>query len=102
MRSIARSRFTTRRTGLDATVPLYLRDVAVDGDGFITGFQVAYLPVGAEPDEIKAALRNAINLDEPDRCSVYDSEDRWLLGHPGSPRPARRPPLWLPSRRARR
>ena len=84
--------FTTQRTGLEAVVPLYLRDVVVDADGFITDFNIAFLPAEVDPAEIKAAVREAINLDEPHRCSVHDSEDRWLLGHPGSPLPPRRPP----------
>lgn len=101
MDSLLAHAFTTRRTGLQATVPLYLSDVEVDPDGFIADFNVAYLPPGVDPEQIKAALRDAVNLDEPERCSIYDDEDRWLLGHPGSPRPSRRRPRWVPRRRTR-
>jgi hypothetical protein len=76
---------TSRRTGLQATVPCYLTDVSVDEHGFITDFAVAYLPEDVDPGEIKRALGDALNLDEPHRCELYDAEDRYLAGHPGTP-----------------
>jgi hypothetical protein len=91
---------TSRRTGLQATVPCYLTDVSVDEDGFITDFAVAYLPDDADPGEIKRALRDALNLDEPDRCELYDAEDHYLAGHPGTP--SQQPSPRTPGRHARR
>ena len=76
--------YTTARSGLLATVPLYLKDVTVDADGFITDYQIAYLLDFVDPDDIKEIVREAINLDEPERCEVYD-RDRFLEGHPGTP-----------------
>jgi hypothetical protein len=85
MRKSSQPRTTTQRSGLQATVPFYLTEVSVDEDGFITDFEVAYLPDDADPEEIKRALRDALNLDEPPRCEVYDADDRYLAGHPGTP-----------------
>jgi hypothetical protein len=66
-------------------VPFYLKDVTVDADGFITDFTVAFLPDDVDPDEIKHVVHDALNLDEPHRCHLYDNEDRYLAGHPGTP-----------------
>jgi hypothetical protein len=85
---------TTRRCGLEATVPCYLKNVAVDEHGFITDFAIAFLPDDVDPDEVKRALRAALNLEEPDRCHIYDADDRDLAGHPGTPRPPA--PRWPP------
>jgi hypothetical protein len=81
-----RPRYTVARSGLQATVPLYLDQVTVNADGFITNYRIAFLPDFIDPGDIKAILREAINLDEPERCEVYDEDDRYLEGHPGTPR----------------
>jgi hypothetical protein len=82
---------TTARSGLQATVPLYLDDVTVDDAGFITDYRIAFLPPDAEPGEVKRLLANSLNLDEPHRCRVYDKDDRDLAGHPGTPAPTATP-----------
>ncbi len=87
MRKPVQPETTTRRCGLEATVPCYLREVTVDEHGFITDFAIAFLPDDVNPDEIKGALRDALNLDEPEHCRIYDAEDRYLAGHPGTPLP---------------
>jgi hypothetical protein len=80
-----RNQTTTRRSGLQATVPIYLTDVSVDKRGFITNFRVACLPPDVDPEEITQAVTGALNLEEPERTRVYDKQDRPLLGHPGTP-----------------
>ncbi len=82
---------TNTRSGLQATVPLYLDDVTVDDAGFITDYRIAFLPPDADPGEVKQLLANSLNLDEPHRCRVYDKDDRDLAGHPGTPAPAATP-----------
>ena len=82
---------TTARSGLQATVPLYLTDVTVDDAGFITDYRIAFLPPDADPREAKQLLANSLNLDEPHRCHVYDEDDRDLAGHPGTPAPIATP-----------
>lgn len=95
--------YTVARSGLQATVPLYLDQVTVNADGFITDYRIAFLPDFVDPGDIKAILREAISLDKPEHCEVYDEDDRWLAGHPGTPR--RRQPIsavsaWRRRRRA--
>jgi hypothetical protein len=82
--------FTTQRTGLQATVPLYLSDVTVDAKGTITNYRIAFLPADADPDEVKRLLANSINLGDPARCRVYDHDDRPLAGHPATATPPSR------------
>jgi hypothetical protein len=81
-----RPRYTVARSGLQATVPLYLDQVTVNADGFITGYRIAFLPDFIDAGDIKAILREAISLDQPEHCEVYDEDDRYLEGHPGTPR----------------
>ncbi len=85
MRKSQPSRTTSQRAGLQATVPCYLKDVVVDDDGFIIDFAVAFLPDDVDPAEVKRAVQDALNLDEPHRCEVYDGDERYLAGHPGTP-----------------
>lgn len=57
----------------------------VDDDGFIIDFAVAFLPDDVDPAEVKRAVQDALNPDEPHRCEVYDADDRYLARHPGTP-----------------
>lgn len=82
-----RAQTTTRRHGLQATAEIYLKEVSVDEDGFVKDYEIAYLDGEVDPQEIKQATRNALNLDEPERVRLYDENDRYLAGHPGTPRP---------------
>jgi len=34
---------------------------------------------------LQTSLSGNINLDQPERIRVYDAEDRYLAGHPGTP-----------------
>lgn len=77
---------TLCRTGLQATAEIYLKNVTLDEGGFVVDYQIAFLDWDGDPHEIKRATSNAINLDQPERVRVYDGEDRYLAGHPGTPR----------------
>jgi hypothetical protein len=79
--------FTTARTGLQATVPLYLDHVAVDPAGNITDYRIAFLPPDADCGETKRVLANSIDLGVSERCRVYDHDDFPLAGHPGTAAP---------------
>jgi hypothetical protein len=83
---------TARRVGLQATAEIYLKDVSVDPAGFVVEYTIAFLPPGVDADEITQITRDAINVDEPERIRLYDEQDRYLAGHPGTPdeRPAKR------------
>lgn len=98
------SETTTRRTGLQATVPLYLTNVTVDEHGFIVEFDIAFVRPEYDSDVIRRAITEAINLDEPEQARVYDEDDRYLAGHPGTPPgpPLRRRIRWALRRAALR
>jgi hypothetical protein len=62
---------------LQATAPAYLSRVAVNSDGGVIAFELAYAP------------GDSINVDEPARVAVYCENDHGLTTHPG-PKPADR------------
>jgi hypothetical protein len=81
---------TTCRTGLNATAEIYLKNVTVDEHGLVRAYEIAYLAPDVDPDYVRDALKDALNLDQPERVRVYDEEDRYLAGHPGTPLQAER------------
>jgi len=82
---------TTARSGLQATVPLYLADVTVDDAGFITDYRIAFLPPDADPDRGNArppqrrsagrrTTRPRSRATQPQALRAPEL-DRTLLGH---------------------
>lgn len=81
---------TTCRTGLEATAEIYLKNVTVDEHGLVRAYEIAFLPPDVDPEYIRDVLKDALNLDQPERVRIYDDHERDLEGHPGTPSPGDR------------